>query len=158
MVIRLKKDNEYQEGRFGEASSICSYNSEAQKERYQKQKAGIQPEDGVEEEVNKKKDDEENKNVDTKNEKLEETEEENVVKEKNVLEEEKILEEKKIAEEEREIEREEERKKEEKEINFYDRRILISDLYIEAVVRGEDKEIEDYIDPSDSDFTNSEVD
>ena len=108
--------------------------------------------------MNKKKDDKENKNVDTKDEELEETEEEDVVEEKNVPEEEKVVEEEEVAEEEREIEREEEGGKKEKEIDFYDGRILTSDLYIEAVVRGGDEEIEDNVDPSDGDFTDSEVD
>ena len=35
-VIRLKRGNEYQEGRFGETSSIRPYDSEARKERYQR--------------------------------------------------------------------------------------------------------------------------
>lgn len=32
-VIRLKEDNKYREGKFGDTSSIRSYDSEAQKER-----------------------------------------------------------------------------------------------------------------------------
>lgn len=52
-VIRLKKGNKYWEGRFGDTLSVCPYNSQAQKEQYQRRKAGIRPSDQTKEEISK---------------------------------------------------------------------------------------------------------
>lgn len=51
-VIRLKGGKEYREGRFGGASSIRPYDSEARKERYQRRKGCIRLGVEAEEEVN----------------------------------------------------------------------------------------------------------
>ena len=44
-TIRLKEDNKYWESRFDDTSSVCPYDSEAQKEQYQRRKASIRPGD-----------------------------------------------------------------------------------------------------------------